>query len=74
MSTVKHSNVAYTIDFKRRAVARLANGARVCDVSRAAGVPASTILRWRRELREQRTRAVEAARSIAEIAAWMNVQ
>lgn len=64
----------YTLDFKRRAVAKLANGCRLSDVSKAAGVPKATILRWRREFREQRAKAVMASRHLSDIAAWMNIQ
>jgi transposase-like protein len=55
----------YTPDFKRRVVARLANGARLCDVSRASGVPGRTILNWRAEIRAKQARAVEVSRIIA---------
>lgn len=57
--------MTYTLDFKRRAVARLTNGARLCDVSRAVGVPTQTILRWRAEMRARQAQAVEVSRRIA---------
>jgi transposase-like protein len=52
----------YTTDFKRRAVARLANGARLCDVSNAAGVPKATLLRWRAEQRQRMESQVTMSR------------
>jgi hypothetical protein len=52
----------YTLDFKRKAVAKLANGCRLADVSKAAGVPRATVLRWRREARSARDAQVQAAR------------
>jgi transposase-like protein len=58
---------AYTLDFKRRAVAKLANGCRIADVSKAAGVPRATILRWRAEMRAQREAQVQASRDIVVI-------
>ena len=59
--------MTYTLDFKRKALARLTNGARLCDVSRAAGVPTATVLRWRRELLAEREARVQAARIEAQL-------
>lgn len=52
----------YTKDFKRRAVARLANGALMEDVAAAVGVSKSTVWRWRAALIAERKALVEASR------------
>ena len=57
----------YSPDFKRRAVAKLANGCRLADVSKAAGVPRATLLRWRREAHAERDYAVGVSRIISEL-------
>lgn len=57
----------YSTDFKRRAVARLANGCRIADVAKAAGVPRATLLRWRREARAERDLVVAVSRTVSEL-------